>query len=316
MCTGGLWVILATDLIRQMAPNSRSRGWCFTINNPTIEDLLQLEELKAHATYYVYGREHGQDRNTLHWQGFVYFANPIGMARCRQLLRRAHVEPQRGTCNQAITYCQKEGDWEEWGDKPQHGGGGTQRERWRELINLAEVGNIELIKDKFPSEYFRYYERLRSLRRRSPRILDGDLEHEWWYGPTGTGKSRTLWQLYPNHYSKELNKWWCGYDDEDVVAIEEWAPKNECTASFLKIWADRYPFPAQIKGGSLKKIRPTKIIILSNYTIDQCFPNEEDREPIKRRFKVKHFPFQTAVSVPSWDLSELEAIDHLLALSQ
>lgn len=301
-----------------MAPGSRSRGWCFTINNPTFGDALDIEALKQNCAYYVFGREHGEDRGTLHWQGYCYFPNPVSMSRVKQLLRRAHVEPQRGTCNQAITYCQKEGDWEEWGDKPEHGGGSTQRERWRELIQLAERGELDTIRDRFPGEYFRYYERLRSLRIRPATILHGDLEHEWWYGSTGTGKSKTLWELYPEHYSKELNKWWDGYKDEEVVAIEEWAPKNECTASFLKIWADRYPFPAQIKGGCLQKIRPRKIIVLSNYTIDQCFPNAEDRDPIKRRFKVKHFPAMFSNhtdTVHDW-VRERDVLESLLSLSQ
>lgn len=299
----------------EMAPSHRSRGWCWTINNPALGDTFDLERLKTAATYYVYGIERGSDRGTLHWQGYCYFKNHVTMARVKQLLQRAHIEPQRGTCNQAINYCKKDGDFEEWGQAPELGGGQTQRERWRELIELSESGDMDTIKDKFPSEYFRYHERIKSLRKRGGDVLDGDLQHEWWYGPTGTGKSRTLWQLYPTHYAKELNKWWDGYEDEEVVAIEEWSPKNECTASFLKVWADRYPFPAQIKGGSLKKIRPKKLIVLSNYTIDQCFPAAEDRDPIKRRFKVVHFPFQTAGSVPSW-LEDREIIEGLLSLSQ
>jgi RNA helicase. len=122
-------------------------------------------------------------------------------------------------------------------------------------------------------------------------ILQGDGPfHEWWYGPTGTGKSKSVWELYPNHYGKQLNKWWDGYEGEDVVVIEEWSPKNEVTGSFLKIWADRYPFNAEIKGATLKKIRPKKIIVTSNYTIEECFPTMQDCEPLKRRFKTVYFP--------------------------
>lgn len=284
---------------------SRSRGWCFTINNPTIEDSINVDNLKSHVVYYCYGTERGSETNTLHFQGFVYFKHGVTMRRVKLLLPRAHLELQRGTVKQAVEYCKKDGDFEEWGDCPDAGGRLTQKQRWRELIRLAEIGDLESIKSEFPGEYLRYFERLRSLRVRPAVVLQGDLEHEWWYGGTGTGKSSTLWRLHPNHYSKELNKWWDGYADEEIVAIEEWAPKNECTASFLKIWADRYPFPAQIKGGSLKKIRPRKIIVLSNYTIDQCFPNCEDREPIKRRFKVIHFPFPTEHNVPVNILAEL-----------
>lgn len=275
----------------KMPPTTKSRGWCFTINNPTIGDEIELDELKLHTKYYIYGRELGEDRSTPHFQGFMYFANPTTFNRVRQLLSRAHIEAQKGTCQQALTYCKKDGDYEEWGDPPKaSGGGATQRERWRELIRLSELGELDTIKQEFPSEYFRYHERIRSLRIRPSTTLDGELQNEWWYGDTGTGKSRRLWEQFPNHYAKELNKWWDGYSNEEVVAIEEWCPKNECTASFLKIWADRYPFPAQIKGGSLRNIRPKKIIVLSNYTIDQCFPQVEDQLPIKRRFKVIHFP--------------------------
>jgi len=272
-----------------MSRQGRSRGWCFTINNPNAADALQVSQLKVYARYYVCGAEQGSDRGTPHYQGYVYFQHACTMQRVKQLLPRAHLEPQRGTCNQAIEYCKKDGEYDEWGDQPEQGGGKTQREKWRLLIELAEGGDLERLRDEFPGEYFRYHERIRSLRVRKPSILQGELEHEWWVGPSGSGKSRHLWSQFPNHYAKELNKWWDGYADEEVVAIEEWCPKNDCTASFLKIWADRYPFPAQIKGGSLKNIRPRKIIVLSNYTIDQCFEKEEDRNPIKRRFKVINF---------------------------
>lgn len=290
-----------------------SRGWCFTINNPTTSDGIQVAQLKNYARYYICGIEQGQDRQTIHYQGYVYFANACGMARVKALLPRAHLEPQRGSNKQAIEYCKKDGEYEEWGDAPDQGGGKTQREKWRSLIELSERGELGRIRLEFPGEYFRYHERIRSLRIRRTTPINGDLEHEWWYGPTGTGKSRKLWDTYPDHFSKELNKWWCGYNDEEVVAIEEWCPKNECTASFLKIWADRYPFPAQVKGGSLKKIRPRKIIILSNYTIDQCFEKAEDRDPIKRRFKVIQFP---EIFVPRFTLrtEEEEKNDEVFTL--
>lgn len=161
-------------------------------------------------------------------------------------------------------------------------------EQYKKCIELAEHGDLTTIKTEFPGIYLRYVNTFKSLRRRESIILPV-LTNEWWVGPTGTGKSRNLWSLYPDHFSKPLNKWWDGYDDQDVVALEEWSPSNECTASQLKIWADRYPFNAQIKGGTLLKIRPKKIIVLSNYTIEECFPNVQDQLPIKRRFKVKKF---------------------------
>lgn len=267
----------------------RSRGWCFTINNPTLGDDLDLEAVKAAADYVIYGEEVGE-QGTPHWQGYLHFRNPQTLTRIKALLPRAHLETQRGTTRQAIEYCKKDGRYHEFGDAPKSAGE-KSKDAWKSVIDAAERGDLEWIKSEQPGIYLRYFERLRSLRKRHPRILRGDqLPHEWWYGPTGTGKSRTVWELYPTHFQKELNKWWDGYDDEDVVVIEEWSPKNECTASFLKIWADRYPFSAQIKGGTLHKIRPEKIIVTSNYTIQECFPDPQDHQPLLRRFTVKHFP--------------------------
>ena len=74
------------------------------------------------------------------------------------------------------------------------------------------------------------------------------------------------------HYQKEKNKWWCNYTGQDTVAIEEADPKTmEHLADRLKVWADRYPFPGEIKGGRLEGIRPKKIIVTSNYSIEECF---------------------------------------------
>lgn len=245
-----------------------------------------MAQLALHTEYGVCGRELGAE-GTPHLQGFIRFKSATSFKRVKNLLGRAHLESQKGSSAQAAEYCKKDGDFDEWGDPPKENR--NSKNRWRFILKCAEDGDLETIKDEYPGEYLRYHDKLRSLRRRIPIILSGALQNEWWYGETGTGKSRSVWELYPEHYQKALNKWWDGYCDEETVVIEEWSPKNDCTASSLKIWADRYPFSAEIKGGTLRRIRPQRIIVTSNYTIDQCFEKEEDREPIKRRFKQVHF---------------------------
>nr|QTE03372.1 MAG: replication-associated protein [Grus japonensis CRESS-DNA-virus sp.] len=266
---------------------SRAKGWCFTINNPVLQDDWELISCQASAEYLVYGRETGE-AETLHYQGYVIFSSPRSLAQMKKVLTRAHLEARKGTHKQASDYCKKDGDFEEYGELPKSAAE-TSKEMWKNVITWAEEGAMARIKDEYPAIYLRYLEKLRSMGRPPLAILP-ELENEWWYGATGTGKSRKLWRDFPGHYAKQLNKWWDGYENEEVVAIEEWAPKNECTASALKVWADRYPFPVEVKGGKLNKIRPRKIIVLSNYTPEQCFPQAEDVEPIRRRFKVIHFP--------------------------
>ena len=84
---------------------------------------------------------------------------------------------------------------------------------------------------------------------------------------------------------------------QDTVVIEEADPKNmEHLADRLKVWADRYPFPGEIKGGRIEGIRPLKVIVTSNYTPEECFPNSNDLEPILRRFKVVQFGTNPAIN--------------------
>lgn len=266
----------------------KSRGWCFTINNPTGLDNEGLEKLSECSDYLVYGRETG-DQGTFHYQGYVRFKHPVRVNRVKECLPRAHIEFQKGTAHQAAEYCKKDGDFREWGNPPKGRGSGT-KEMWINIINWAESGELEKIKTEYPHVYFLHFSRLIGFRRRSLGTMSGDLHNEWWVGATGTGKSRTLWEMYPGHYPKGINKWWDGYEDEEVVAIEEMHPEaGKFLGHFIKIWADRYPFNAEVKGSTLKKIRPKKVIILSNYTIDECFEKAQDRDPIKRRFKTVNF---------------------------
>lgn len=272
-----------------MGPTSdrylKSRGWCFTINNYTDDDIDKLNQVECQ--YLIYGREVAPSTGTPHLQGYIHFSNETTLrAVAKKVIPRGHYEKRLGTIQEAIDYCKKDGMVTERGTISTKA---TKSDEWGRVVQLAESGSLSELKEEYPRIYLTHYKTILSIRAFKSRPLDGDLEHEWWCGPTGTGKSMTLWKDYPGHYQKPVNKWWDGYAGEEVVAIEEWEPKNECTASKLKIWADRYPFPAEIKGGTIQRIRPKKIIVTSNYTIRECFPNEQDYGPLERRFKQVHF---------------------------
>lgn len=268
---------------------SKSKGFCFTINNPCELDDQELQNLSAEATvvYLVWGTEYGE-AGTLHYQGFVRFRHNVTCRRLKSFISRAHIEIQRGSSQQAADYCKKDGLFTEIGELPVSAGAQT-KEKWNNVIKWAEDGDIGRIKEEYPHIYFLHRSKVLALRKHGGDILS-ELVNEWWVGPTGTGKSRKLWADYPDHYAKQLNKWWDGYDNEEIIGIEEMTPHAGTYLShYLKIWADRYPFSPEIKGSTLKKIRPRKVIVLSNYTIEECFPNEQDLLPLRRRFKVVRF---------------------------
>lgn len=269
------------------ANKSRSYGWCFTLNNYTVEELINLDNIECQ--YIICGKEVGES-GTQHIQGYIHYKTNVRFAQVKKALGpRAHIEPRMGTLIQAIEYCKKDGDFSERGTIR------TGKEnKWADMTELAEQGKLEEIKEEYPQFYFLYKQKIESMVKRTFDPINDDLHNhfEWWVGPTGTGKSRTAWDLFGNNrYLKGIHKWWDGYQYEDVVIIEEADPKRcEHMAHYFKTWFDHYPFRAEVKCSMLNNIRPTKIIVTSNYTIRECFPNQQDYEPLERRFKVVHFP--------------------------
>ena len=73
-----------------------------------------------------------------------------------------------------------------------------------------------------------------------------------------------------------------------MVLIEDWGADKGMLATNIKQWADRYKFIAEIKNGVIW-INPGqyRMIVTSNYSIEQCF-NPEDAQAISRRFKQIH----------------------------
>lgn len=68
---------------------------------------------------------------------------------------------------------------------------------------------------------------------------------------------------------------------EDVGIDDKWMGEK------LKIWADRYPFTAEIKCDSTM-LRPKKIVVTSNYHPSEIWPDRSTLEPLLRRFKLRH----------------------------
>lgn len=220
-----------------------------------------------------------------------------------------------GSCEQNVRYCKKgeqpKAEWEElkelgpnygknavvWehGEPPMsqkrkgEEGKAAALEKKRRLNELVLNYDYATIQEEYPHEFLVHSGHMRRVQEQAIGHITKDLAGPcglWLYGLSNAGKSHKARAMFPGAFSKEATKWWCGYRGQEVVIIDDVDHKNAVELrDHLKIWADKYPFNCQTKGGSFTMIRPRKVIVTSQYDIDTIWHDEETRAAMRRRFK-------------------------------
>lgn len=128
----------------------KSRGWLFTINNYTDDDLFEAHSLCEEGTYGIVGQEVGE-QGTPHLQCYVYFQHARHFDAVKSKLSRAHLEKALGTPRQNQAYCAKDGLFVEYGKVPKKIG--------KEKISDTVMGMINdgCTEDDIRSEYPGFY---------------------------------------------------------------------------------------------------------------------------------------------------------------
>ena len=128
-----------------------------------------------------------------------------------------------------------------------------EKARWEQAREDAKKGCFEAIPADIYIKHYSSLHRIFQDNMPQPASID-TLQNEWIYGPTGVGKSRSVRDYHPLSWLG--NKWWDGYKGEEVIVIDEVSPTDaEWIAPMFKVWADHYPFIAEMKGRSVQ-IRP------------------------------------------------------------
>ncbi len=267
----------------------------FTINNPQSEPPFNAEFMN----YLIYQEEVGES-GTYHLQGYCELNTQTRMAAVKQLLggeQNVHLEPRRGSQEQAIAYCSKEDTrlahtiTQIFGT-PRTQGKRMDLESFKDEV-VAGKRKRELLDDHYGviARYPKFYDTITMMNRPTRTV---ELEVTLLIGDTGTGKTRSVYDQYGGPggdlFITPLNNgtmWWDTYDAHKVVLMDDFsgAACHMTLVTLLRL-LDRYPVLAPIKG-SYTWWLPEKIFVTTNILPKHWFKwenREEQYKALARRF--------------------------------
>lgn len=262
--------------------NSKSRRWCFTINNPEENTNNQLQQLDV--KYLVYQHE-TSNTGTPHIQGYVEFNHRYRLSRVKSFTGQntAHWEIARGSSAQNKRYCSKEGGT----DRFEKGTPIDGKDKTIDLIeDIEQYATKSEIKNKYPVLYLTKHagiDKLIKYRRRDPDVPP---EIIIMYGQTGSGKTRMAHQICKNKSMFKVNLYsrdFCmdGYDGQEILLFDEF--RSQIPFAVLLLIVDRYSCNQNIKFGRVT-VTASQFIFTSNISPLDWYRDRTDKAALYRRF--------------------------------
>lgn len=252
-----------------------AKTWAMTWNNYTEEDIQKLKDLEG-VQLLTIGKEIGES-GTPHLQITITFKKVCRWSQLKKVLKSPHIKP--AICpDWSHNYCIKDDKYIRIDNRKQ-----GQRNDLKELaVTIATKGIKQAIQDK-PECYIKYHngmEKLNSFYKCKKRDFKPYVE--WIYGPTGTGKTRHVYEKEKDLWISNKNlQWWQGYDGQEATLFDDFRG-DFCTFHELLRILDRYPYTVMVKGGSME-LCSKRMYITSAYHPEEVYTTIEDTTQLIRR---------------------------------
>lgn len=244
----------------------RYRSYCFTDFSRDSEFLLALP-----WSYICWGHEICPSTGRPHYQGFIYLKDAKTESAVRKMFGGRHVEKQyeKATNQDSIDYCKGNHTnhkgvykplnevFEEYGFAPEPQGKRNDILLIHEKIKEGNCTMRDILSSTDTFQTIRiaeinlkYFEKPRNW---APEVF-------WYYGDTGTNKTKTAYEMCEDPYTcMGSAKWWEGYDGHADVIIDDYRPEF-CNFNDLLRILDRYAYRIENKGGT-RQLRAKRIFI-------------------------------------------------------
>lgn len=316
---------------------SRSRNICFTLffDDATPEHTVaqastpEESERICHVLSTQLGGAYccGQFEITpttgrLHYQGYIRTRDPKSF---RQCMAAANIAARvngswrkaNGNDQQNRAYCSKPessvaGTFAECGT-PAEPGRRTDLEAL--AASIREGTSLTDLAASNPTEFIRHYRGLQEFSavvNCKPRDASQPVTVYWWFGPTGSGKSKRAFEQFPAAYVKMTgNKWWDGYMGQKEVLIDDHRPADFAFSYLLKM-LDRYPMMIERKGSSCH-LSGTTFVITTTSRPEILWNGKTDEllnQLIRRITFIEEFKADGTTIVHKQPGMDYEMVDH------
>lgn len=246
----------------------KSKYWCLTHNNYTDEIYQEYCNLFANVevvSYVCVGKEVGES-GTPHLQLYLECHRRITFSQLKALVPRGnpHVERRLGTAQDAAEYCQKDGEWVEFGTRSV-----TNPGQRNDLVALQQAinqnDNLRVVADEHFRDFLKYSRAIHAYKNlvATPRTWQMSVIVYW--GRTGAGKTRAVWENRPSDddiYIHPGGPWFDGYGGQPIALFDDFAG-NDFKLQYLLKLLDRYPMRVPVKGNFVQW-KPREVYITSN----------------------------------------------------